>query len=160
MSNCMFVIYPKIFYTHLLLSKYQWSSTHRVVSQNCWNVTRKRTKFSPFIFSIKLFPPWKDIFEVKIPFSFNVSFVKKCSYISFTIISNFKGDELIKNRISRSLINIDLKRNIASLKIYRSLNFTLISVTDEFSSWLVRIDHLSSMYVCKVYLHLCISMHW
>lgn len=156
MSNCMFVIYPKIFYTHLLLSKYQWSSTHRVVSQNCWNVTRKRTKFSPFIFSIKLFPPWKDIFEVKIPFSF----VKKCSYISFTIISNFKGDELIKNRISRSLINIDLKRNIASLKIYRSLNFTLISVTDEFSSWLVRIDHLSSMYVCKVYLHLCISMHW
>lgn len=152
----MFVIRPKIFYTHLLLSKYQWSSTHRVVSQNCWNVTRKRTKFSPFIFSIKLFPPWKDIFEVKIPFSF----VKKCSYISFTIISNFKGDELIKNRISRSLINIDLKRNIASLKIYRSLNFTLISVTDEFSSWLVRIDHLSSMYVCKVYLHLCISMHW
>lgn len=130
MSNCMFVIYPKIFYTHLLLSKYQWSSTHRVVSQNRWNVTRKRTKFSPFIFSIKLFPPWKDIFEVKIPFSF----VKKCSYISFTIISNFKGDELIKNRISRSLINIDLKRNIASLKIYRSLNFTLISVTDEFSS--------------------------
>lgn len=156
MSNCMFVIYPKIFYTHLLLSKYQWSSTHTCFPESLKR-DKKTNKILPFHFFHKIISfPWKDIFEVKIPFSF----VKKCSYISFTIISNFKSDELIKNRIPRSLINIDLKRNIASLKIYRSLNFTLISVTDEFSSWLVRIDHLSSMYVCKVYLHLCISMHW
>lgn len=133
----------------------------KLYSQSCFPELLKRdkktNKIFPFHFFHKIISfPWKDIFEVKIPFSF----VKKCSYISFTIISNFKGDELIKNRIPRSLINIDLKRNIASLKIYRSLNFTLISVTDEFSSWLVRIDHLSSMYVCKVYLHLCISMHW
>lgn len=45
---------------------------------------------------------------------------------------------------------VDLKRNITFLKIYRSLNFTLISVNNEFSSWLVRINVVMHAYMQSV----------
>lgn len=62
----------------------------------------------------------------------------------------------VNNKINKKLntmfINhkVDLKRNITFLKIYRSLNFTLISVNNEFSSWLVRINVVMHAYMQSV----------